>query len=71
MEKRITVDGRAGRITVEQARIEATLGVCIRRGWVLDGTGPARFGWVAIYPACERYLARTLAEVDAQHEAQP
>lgn len=46
-----------------QTMIEASLGVRIQRGWILDGAGPARFGWAAIEPCRSRFLGRTLAQV--------
>ena len=55
-----------------QTRIEASLGVRIQRGWILDGPGDARFGWAAIEPCRSRFLGRTLAEVaDAITPAAP
>jgi hypothetical protein len=49
-----------------RAKIERALGVAIRRGWILDGAGPARYGWAAIHPCKESYLGRTLADVAAR-----
>lgn len=46
--------------------IEKYLGVMICRGWVLDGPGPARYGWAAIHPCKKTYLGRTLAEIAAK-----
>jgi hypothetical protein len=43
--------------------IEKTLGILLRHGWILDGAGPARYGWAAIHPCRERWMGRTLAEV--------
>lgn len=40
--------------------IEARVGVRIFRGWVLDGPGPARFGWYAQHPCKQTWLGRTL-----------
>jgi hypothetical protein len=42
--------------------IEKRLGYLITRQWILDGAGPARYGWAAIEPCRLRYLGRTLAE---------
>jgi len=48
---------------VTRAQIERQIGARIRHGWILDGAGPARWGWAAIDPCRERWLGRTLAEV--------
>lgn len=32
-------------------------------GWVLDGPGPARYGWASVHPTKERWEGRTLAEI--------
>lgn len=42
--------------------LEQQIGTKVRRGWILDGAGPARYGWAAIYPCRERYLGRTIRE---------
>ncbi len=44
-------------------KIEQRIGRLLTRGWILDGAGPARFGWAAIHPCKLTYLGRTLADV--------
>jgi len=51
------------RCAVTRAQIERQIGARIRHGWILDGAGPARWGWAAIDPCRERWLGRSLAEV--------
>ena len=49
-----------------RAQIEAALGARLRHGWILDGAGPARYGWASIHPCRERWEGRTLAEIAAR-----
>jgi hypothetical protein len=49
-----------------KTEIEQTVGATISRKWVLDGAGPARFGWCALHPCKEEWLGRTLEEVAAR-----
>jgi len=48
--------------------LEARFGQLLRRGWILDGPGPARFGWARLAPCKEVWLGRTLAEVAGGRE---
>ena len=51
------------RTTETLAALRAAFPECtVRRGWHLDGVGPARYGWGATYPSGKvRYLGPTLA----------
>ena len=44
-------------------KLEQRLGALLRRGWILDGAGPARYGWASIQPGRERWEGRTLREI--------
>ncbi len=57
---------QGGRMRKLRQQIEGALGAKLRRGWILDGAGPARFGWASIHPCCERWEGRTLAEIAAR-----
>lgn len=46
-----------------RAQLETRLGVKITRAHILDGAGPARFGWGALHPCKTSWLGRTLADV--------
>lgn len=52
-------------------KIEKLLGIegAVFRGWVLDGAGPARFGWYAHYPCKNVFLGRSFAEIKASRVA--
>ncbi len=50
-------------------QIEKVLGLKLVRGWILDGVGPARYGWASVHPAKQRWEGRTLAEIAARIEA--
>lgn len=45
-------------------QIEKALGHTLTRGWILDGAGPARYGWGSIHPCKTRWEGRTLREID-------
>jgi hypothetical protein len=47
--------------------IEKRIGALLMRGWILDGTGPARFGWGSIHPCKTRWEGRTLQDVAARY----
>ena len=49
----------------EAQRLGAEHGVHLTRGWILNGVGPARFGWGVIEPLRTRWLGRTLDDVRA------
>lgn len=44
-------------------QIESAMGSHLVRQWVLDGSGPARFGWASVHACKLRWEGRTLAEV--------
>jgi hypothetical protein len=41
----------------------------LRRGWHLDGPGPARWGWAYQHPCKVEYVGRTLAIAIARADA--
>ena len=43
--------------------IEERLGALLLRGWVLDGAGPARYGWYSLHPCRQRWEGTTLAAI--------
>jgi len=45
-----------------QRAIEGKLGVLITHGHILDGAGPARFGWGALYPSKTSFVGYTLRD---------
>jgi hypothetical protein len=46
-----------------QEAIETAAKVKLVHGWILDGAGPARWGWAQLTPCKQVFLGRTLAEV--------
>jgi hypothetical protein len=46
---------RGGGAVVTRAQIEERLGVRLVRGWILDGAGPARYGWASVRPCRQRW----------------
>lgn len=52
-------------------QIEKVAGVAIRHGWILDGAGPARYGYARLDACKETWLGRTLAEVAAALGIEP
>lgn len=48
-----------------RAQIEAAAGVGLVHGWILDGAGPARWGWARVAPCRVVWLGRTLADAAA------
>lgn len=57
-----TAPPRSDRTALRRA-LEKRLGVPLTRGWILDGAGPARYGWGAIHPCKTTFLAATLEGV--------
>lgn len=55
---------------MSRAQIEQVLGAVLVRGWILDGAGPARFGWASVHPCKQRWEGRTLAEIAARISAE-
>ena len=45
--------------------IEKRAKIVLKRGWILDGAGPARYGYARLTPCREVFLGRTLADVAA------
>jgi hypothetical protein len=43
-------------------RLQRASGVALMRGWILDGPGPARWGYGRLAPCKTVWLGRTLAE---------
>jgi hypothetical protein len=54
---------------IKTKMIEQRLGKRLIRGWILDGAGPARFGWGSIHPCQIQWEGRTLAEIAARLDA--
>lgn len=50
---------------MSKIEIEAKANVVLVRGWILDGAGPARFGYGRVAPCKQVWVGRTLAEVAA------
>jgi hypothetical protein len=42
--------------------IEESANVMLVRGWILDGVGPARWGWAVVEPLKRRWVGKTLAD---------
>lgn len=51
---------------IGKRQIEKRIGAQLTRGWILDGAGPARFGWGSIHPCKVRWEGRTLADIAAR-----
>lgn len=47
-------------------QIERAANVKLVRGWILDGAGPARFGYAVQHPCRQQYVGATLREVAAK-----
>lgn len=47
-------------------QIEQRIGATLTHGWVLDGAGPARYGWASVHPCKTRWEGKTLAEIAAR-----
>lgn len=45
-----------------QVEVELAANVKLVRGWILDGAGPARYGYARIDPCKQTWLGRTLQE---------
>lgn len=52
-----------GNKSAVKSAIENKLGTILVRGWILDGAGPARYGWASVHPCKQRYEGRTLRDV--------
>ena len=50
-------------IAMARAELERRIGAKLVKGWVLDGVGPARYGWGSVWPCRTRWEGRTLAEI--------
>lgn len=46
-----------------KTQIETRANVKLIRGWILDGSGPARFGYALLEPYKQRWLGRSLNDV--------
>jgi hypothetical protein len=53
----------------DAARLRKILGSDVRRGWILDGAGPARYGWGKQTGQRVRFLGATAAEALARLDA--
>lgn len=54
-----------GSIGMTQVEIEQAANVKIVRGWILDGAGPARYGYARLDPCKQTWLGRSLVEAAA------
>lgn len=45
-----------------KSSLEQAANVVLVRGWILDGAGPARFGYARLATCKQVWLGRTLAE---------
>ncbi len=57
-----------GEAVSERETVEKLVGAKLVRGWILDGAGPARFGWASVHPSKQRWEGKTLADVRARYE---
>ncbi len=48
---------------VSRAMVEKKADVKLIHGWILDGVGPARWGWAVLEPCKQRWVGKTLAAV--------
>lgn len=48
-----------------KTQIETRANVVLVRGWILDGAGPARFGYARLDPCKQTWLGKSLLEVAA------
>ena len=46
-----------------KSTIERDADVVLVHGWILDGAGPARFGYAVQHPCKQTWVGRTLADV--------
>lgn len=45
-----------------RAQLERAANVKLSRGWILDGPGPARYGWTRVDTCKKVWLGRTLTD---------
>jgi hypothetical protein len=50
-----------------KATVERQIGATLVRGWILDGAGPARYGWGILHACTTTYAGRTLLDVVSRH----
>lgn len=66
MDMTTTKTSGGATIRVTRKQIEKRLDARLRRGWILDGAGPARYGWASLHPCRERWEGRTLSAIAAR-----